>query len=140
MQIGEKQQHIHPRFTAVKTGRLFFSFIVMLTICKTALAGSFFGGGLVFHDSIVVRILQSKKPPVFELYPDVSQEVLLFTAKGEKGKMYQLFLFNIDGKLIRQTQIHSKETSLLSGLEKGDYLFEVLSDDDRLGNGNIAIR
>ena len=140
MHTGEKQQHVQPGFTAVKTGSLFFSFIVLLTVCKTAMAGSFISGGLVFHDSIVVRILQSKKPPVFELVPDVSQEVLLFTAKGEKGKIYQLFLFNIDGKLIRQTQVHSKETSLLSGLEKGDYLFEVLSEDDRIGNGNIAIR
>ena len=131
---------MHPGFTAVKTGSILFSFIVLLTICKTAMAGSIFSGCLVFHDSIMVRILQSKKPPVFELYPDVSQAVLLFTAKGEKGKLYQLFLFNIDGKLIRQTQIHSKETSLVAGLEKGDYLFEVLSNDDRIGNGNIAVR
>ena len=126
--------------TRLKTGSYIIPFIVLSMICKTVAAGSFLARCTVFHDSIIVKVLQSKKPSVFELYPDVSQEVLLFTAKGEKGKIYQLFLFNIDGKLLRQTQAHSKETSLLSGLTKGDYLFEILSNDDRVGGGNITVR
>lgn len=130
---------MNPLFTRLKTGSHFLAFMISLTVCKTVAAGSFFAGCIVLHDSIIVRILQSKKPSVFELYPDVLQEVLLFTAKGEKGKIYQLFLFNIDGKLLRQTQVHSKETSLLAGLTKGDYLFEILSNDERIGNGSITV-
>ena len=126
--------------TRLKTVNHIIAFIVLSIICKTVAAGSFLARCIVLHDSIIVKVLQSKKPSVFELYPDVSQEVLLFTAKGEKGKIYQLFLFNIDGKLLRQTQVHSKETSLLSGLTKGDYLFEILSNDDRVGGGNITVR
>ena len=112
----------------------------MLMVCKTSQAGKLFASRSVIVDSIFVKVLQSKKPSAFELYPDASHTVLLFAAKGEKGKLYQLFLFNMDGKLTKQIQVHSEETSLLSGLQKGDYIFEVLSDDDRIGNGNIAIR
>lgn len=130
---------MNPLFTKLKTGSNLIAFITLLMICKTAAAGSFFAGCGVLQDSIIVKILQSNNPPVFELYPDVSQEVLLFTAKGEKGKVYQLFLFNIEGKLLKQTQVHSKETSLLSGFTKGDYLFEILSNDDRIGNGSITV-
>ena len=130
---------MHRLRTIVRTGMLLLLF-TLLMICKTTGAGNFLGTCFVLQDSIAVRILQSKKPPVFELYPDASHEVLLFAAKGEKGKVYQLFVFNLDGKLIRQTQVRSKETTLLSGLTKGDYLFEVLSDDNRIGNGNITVR
>ncbi|MBE7174009.1 MAG: hypothetical protein INR73_25775 [Williamsia sp.] len=135
-----EQQVIQPLLAAVKTACAVFTFVIMLTFCKTAVASNIFGTCFVYHDSIVVKILQSKKPSLFELYPDVSQEVLLFTAKGARGKMYQLFLFDIGGKPIRQIQVHSNETTLLSGLAKGDYLFEVLSNDDRIGNGNVTIR
>ena len=131
---------MHQLFTLVKTTGFLFLFIALLLMCKTTLAGNLFTNRVVSHDSIVVSILQSKKPPAFELYPDASHEILLFTAKGEKGKVYQLFLFNIEGRLIRQIQVHSKETTLLSGLTKGDYTFEILSDDERIGNGNITVR
>ncbi len=123
-----------------KTGALFFTVMALLMICKTTHASNIFVVPRVVTDSIFVKILQSKRPSAFDLYPDASHEVLLFAAKGENGKVYQLFLFNMDGKLTRQIQVRSKETTLLSGLEKGDYLFEILSDDDRIGNGNIAIR
>ena len=127
-------------FLTSRTRSVFFSFITLLMMCKTSQAGNFLIDRFVFHDSIVVRILQSKKPPAFELYPDASHEILLFTAKGEKGKVYQLFLFDMEGKLIRQVQVHSKETTLLSGLTKGNFTFEILSDDERIGNGKIAVQ
>lgn len=124
----------------VKIGGPFFALLLILICCKTAVAENIFGSCCVCYDSILVRILQSRTPPAFELYPDVSQEVLLFTAKGGKGKVYQLFLFSVEGKLIRQTQVRSKETTLLPGLTRGDYLFEVFSNDDRIGNGNITVK
>lgn len=119
---------------------MLFLIIALLMMCKTTQAGNIFASRIVFYDSIVVIVLQSKKPSAFDLYPDASHEILLFAAKGEKGKVFQLFLFNMEGKLIRQIQAHSNETTLLSGLTKGDYTFEILSDDERIGNGNIAVK
>lgn len=135
-----KTARIDRSVAVTKNSGVFFALIVLFMMCKTAQAGNLPGRSTVFSDSITVRIQQFKKPIAFELYPDVSQQVLLFTAKGEKGKVYQLFLFDITGNLIRQTQVRSKETGLLSNFLKGDYTFAILCDDERIGNGNIAIR
>ena len=92
------------------------------------------------HDSILVKIAQSSKQHKIRLYPNVTQEVLFFTADGEEGKVYQLFVFNMDGKLSKQTQVRNRETTLLSRFEKGNYLFEVFSNDDRIENGIISVK
>jgi hypothetical protein len=74
------------------------------------------------------------------LYPNVTNEVLFFTADGQEGKVYQLFVFNMDGKVAKQTQVRNRETTLLSKFDKGNYLFEVFSNDDKIENGTIAVK
>ena len=66
--------------------------------------------------------------------------VLFFSASGEDGKVYQFYLFDMDGKLVKQTQIRNRETTLISKIEKGTYLFEVFSDDERIENGNLTVK
>ena len=91
-------------------------------------------------DTIYIQknnILRSHR---INLYPDANQKVVFFSVRGDEGKVYQLFVFDVDGKLVKQAETRGRQTTILKNIQKGAYYFEVFSDDKRIGNGQIAIR
>lgn len=100
-------------------------------------ASSHFSG---VRDTIFINKTQTSKKHKIRLYPNADNNVLFFSASGEAGRVYQLFLFDMDGKLSKQIQIRNKETTVLTNIIKGNYLFEVFSDDERIENGQLVIR
>jgi hypothetical protein len=90
--------------------------------------------------SIQVNKAQASKKHKIRLYPDARQQVLFFSANGEDGKVYQLFLFDMDGRLVSQTHIRNKETTVLTNISEGNFLFEVFTDDERIENGQLTVR
>lgn len=93
-----------------------------------------------YFDSILVQKQVTSKKYKIRLYPNTNQQVLFFSASGESGKVYQLFLFDMDGALVKQANIRNKQTTVINNLEKGIYLFEVFSDDERIENGKVTVR
>lgn len=91
-------------------------------------------------DSIFVQKQITSKKNSIRLYPDANHQVLFFSANGEENKHYQLYLFDIEGKLIKQFDIKSKQTTLINKIAKGTYLFEVFSDDVRIENGQVVVK
>ena len=92
------------------------------------------------QDTILVQKQQTNKRHKIKLYPDASHEVLFFSARGVDGKVYQLFVFDIEGKLVKQVNIKNKQTTILDHIDKGNYLFEVFSDDERIEKGQLIVR
>jgi hypothetical protein len=92
------------------------------------------------HDSIFIQKKAISKFHKIGLYPDATQKVVFFTVRGEQGKVYQLYVFDLEGNLIRQREIRNKQTTFIKDIEKGVYLFDVFCDDDKIGNGQIAVR
>ncbi|HXB93726.1 MAG TPA: T9SS type A sorting domain-containing protein [Puia sp.] len=90
--------------------------------------------------SIQVSKAQTSKKHKIRLYPDARQQVLFFSANGEDGKVYQLFLFDMDGRLVSQTRIRNRETTVLTNISEGNFLFEVFTDDERIENGQLTVR
>jgi hypothetical protein len=90
--------------------------------------------------SIQINKAQSSKKHKIKLYPDARQQVLFFSATGEEGKVYQLYLFDMDGRLVSQTRIRSRETTVLTNISEGNFLFEVFTDDERIENGQLTVR
>jgi hypothetical protein len=121
--------------------KLFLTALITILTIKAVVAGINPNNNIAFfHDSILVTIAQSSKTHKIRLYPNVTNEVLFFTADGQDGKVYQLFVYNMDGKIAKQTQVRNKETTLLAKFEKGNYLFEVFSNDEKIENGSISIK
>lgn len=93
-----------------------------------------------FNDTILVQKQSTSKKIKVKLYPNANHEVLFFSASGEDGKVFQLFLFDLDGKLVKQVNIRNKQTTVLNRIEKGNYLFEVFSDDERIETGQVIVK
>ncbi|MBS1564019.1 MAG: T9SS type A sorting domain-containing protein [Bacteroidetes bacterium] len=92
------------------------------------------------NDTIVISKSQTSKKYKIKIYPSATNEVLFFSASGEPGKVYQLYVFDMEGKLVKQTQIRNKETTLLAHFVKGSYMFDVFSDDEKIENGTMEVR
>ena len=101
--------------------------------------GHYRPGNDTIHSIQISKSLSSKKHKI-RLYPDARQQVLFFSANGENGKVYQLFLFDMDGRLVSQTQIRNRETTVLTNISEGNFLFEVFTDDERIENGQLLVR
>jgi hypothetical protein len=92
------------------------------------------------RDSIIIQKLNNNKKHSVNLYSNASQQVLFFTVSGEEGSIYHLLLFREHGKLIKQSKIRNRETTVVSRPEKGNYYFEVFSDDIRIESGTIIVQ
>ncbi|MBY0535980.1 MAG: T9SS type A sorting domain-containing protein [Chitinophagaceae bacterium] len=95
---------------------------------------------VTLKDSIIIQKQLTSKKHKIKLYPNNTSSVLFFSASGEEGKVYQLFVFDIDGKLIKQVNIRNKQTTVVNNIEKGQYSFEVFSDDERIENGLLTVK
>ena len=92
------------------------------------------------NDTILVQKQVTSKKYRVRLYPDANHEVLFFSARGNDNKIYQLFLFDLEGRLVKQANIRNKQITVLENIDKGNYLFEIFSDDERIENGQVIIR
>jgi len=88
---------------------------------------------------VVNKNLNSRKHKV-RLYSDAGQESLLFTVNGIQGKSYQLYVFDMENNLVTQVNIQNRETTALNNIAKGNYLFEVLIDDEKIESGQLSIK
>ena len=91
------------------------------------------------HSIRVSKSLISKKYKI-GLYPDATHQVLFFSAEGGEKKVYQLYLFDMDGKLVNQATIRNRETTVLTTISSGNYLYEVFSNDERIENGQLTVK
>lgn len=92
------------------------------------------------RDTILVQKQQISKKHKIKLYPNANHQVLFFSASGEEGRVFQLFVFDLDGKLIKQVNIRNRQTTVLNSIDKGNYFFEVFSDDERIENGQLIVK
>lgn len=91
-------------------------------------------------DTIMVQKQHTSRKHGVKLYPDANHQVLFFEVKGQYGKAYQLFIFDVEGKLVKQVSIKNKQSTVLENIDRGDYSFEVFSDDERIENGQVIVR
>jgi hypothetical protein len=92
------------------------------------------------NDTVLIQKQVISKKHKIRLFQNDDQSALFFSVRGLEGKVYQLFIFDVTGNLISQANIKSKQTTVIDNIEKGNYLFEVFSDDERIENGQVIIR
>ena len=112
---------------------------LLLCTAQSTYAGEMYQPGAGLRDTILINKTLTSKKHKIRLYANADNSVVFFTASGEAGRVYQLYLFDVDGKLNKQIQIRNRETTVLTNILKGSYLFEVFSDDERIENGQLVV-
>ncbi|MBZ5857382.1 hypothetical protein [Flavihumibacter profundi] len=120
--------------------QLLLTIVIGLSSLSTQVSMAMTNVSPVEKDSIIIQKLNSNKNHTINLYTNASQQVLFFSASGEEGKIYQLLLFRQQGKLIKSSKVRNRETTVVSKPEKGNYYFEVFSDDTRIESGTIVVQ
>jgi hypothetical protein len=90
--------------------------------------------------TITISKLFENKNYKIEMRTNSSLHQLLITAGPEQKKVYHFYLFDIDGKLRAQANIRSSEKTAFVNISKGNYLFEIFSNDERIENGELTVR
>ena len=112
--------------------------LLPLALMTTTLV-SYAGGSLPLTNSVMItKNLNSKKHKV-KLFTASDYKTLLFTVDGVDDKRYTLYVFDLEGKLMIQSVILNHETSILSEIPSGTYLYEVLANDTKVENGELKV-
>lgn len=74
-----------------------------------------------------------------KVFPNPSKGTVYFSAESNEVAQYQLYLFDIEGKLLRQKMILANQTALISALQRGTYLFEIFKNDERIDRGQLIV-
>jgi len=93
----------------------------------------------VFYSVLVSKTQNSKKHKI-RLFSNAGESRVLCSVNGVEGKKYEIYIFNVDSKLITQTNMRSGETAVLNNISKGNYLFEVLINDEHVESGQLTIQ
>jgi hypothetical protein len=114
--------------------------LLPLAFMTTSLV-SYAGGSLPVPNNaiLITKNLNNRKHKV-KLFTASDYRTLLFTVDGVEGKRYTLFVFDLDGKLIIQSTIQNRETSVLPEIYTGAYLYEVLADDTKIETGQLKVK
>ena len=121
--------------------RFFFGLLVCFTLpAFAAPVHSTRNKGIALCDTILVNTFPGNKKDHIRLYSDAHKQMLLISANSRQKKNYQFFMFDMDGKLITQANIVNRETTVFGHLVKGNYLFEIFSNDERIKNGQLTVR
>ena len=139
MQPMNTRETVGKRFN-IRTIPALFT-IVLLSAGATASTGCPLSVPTHSTDTILVQKQVISKKHGIKLYPNAEQDVLFFSVqRGSEEKVYQLFLFDVSGDLVKQANIKGKQTTVIDNIEKGTYLFEVFNEDVRIENGRVIIR
>jgi len=115
----------------------------ILLIATTA--GATYGANLprdyfnVRYSVVVNKNLNNKKHKI-RLYTDAGRENILFAVNGVAGKKYQLFIFDMDSRLVSQANTSSGEISVVNNISAGNYLFEVIVGDEEVESGQLSVK
>lgn len=60
------------------------------------------------------------------------------TAKNNTN--IRFYMFTVDGRLVKELNIYGSKRISISPLEKGIYIYDFFSNDERLKNGKIELR
>lgn len=87
---------------------------------------------------MITKNMNNKRHKV-KLFTASDYKTLLFTVDGVDDKRYTLYVFDLEGKLMIQSVILNHETSILSEIPSGTYLYEVLANDTKVENGELKV-
>ncbi len=80
----------------------------------------------------------SRKERTVKIYPDLIKRIM--HVKNIVEKPVDLFVFEMDGTLIRHLKMDEGDHKKITGLERGAYVYQVFKGDEMSESGKINIK
>jgi hypothetical protein len=110
--------------------------ILLIAISLPSFASAYSKTG----DTAVFRKLSGKKNQSIQLFSSIGKQTIFFSAKLKQKKIYRFYMFDMDGKLVAENDLVNKQGVEFTNMQKGDYYFEILMNDERIENGTLTIK
>ncbi|MBK7559957.1 MAG: T9SS type A sorting domain-containing protein [Chitinophagaceae bacterium] len=75
-----------------------------------------------------------------KIYPDAVKREMHIIAKENEGQEINFFVFDVEGTLVQNFKMKSKDHNRITGLARGTYLYRVFNGDEETAAGNFEIR
>lgn len=82
----------------------------------------------------------SKNNASVKIYPDPLKKIMHVIARQNKGKEVDFFVFDLEGTLVLNYKMKSKDHQRIVGLPKGSYVYNVFCGDIQTASGNFEIK
>ncbi len=82
----------------------------------------------------------SKNNASVKIYPDPLKKIMHVVAHQNKGKEMDFFVFDLEGTLVLNYKMKSKDHQRITGLPKGSYVYNVFCGDKETASGNFEIK
>jgi hypothetical protein len=123
----------------IQTQKRNYNFIFCLLLIAISLP-SFASEYSKTGDTSVFKKLSGNKNQSIQLFSNSGKQTIFFSAKFKQKKVYRFYMFDMDGKLVAENNIDNKQGVEFTNMQKGNYYFEILSNDDRIENGTLTIK
>jgi hypothetical protein len=87
-----------------------------------------------------VKASASRNNSTVKIYPDAFKKSMHVVAKYNDGKEIDFFVFDLQGTLMRNFRMKAKDQNIISGLDRGTYIYRVFCGDEESTSGQFEIR
>jgi hypothetical protein len=75
-----------------------------------------------------------------KIYPDAVKRMMHVSAKENDGKTVEFFVFDLEGNLVSNYKMKSRDHIRIQGLAKGSYVYRVFNGDEETAAGKFEIK
>lgn len=87
-----------------------------------------------------LKNLTSMNNSSVRIYPDIIKRDMHVVAKANNGGEIDFFVFDVEGTLMQHYKMKEKDHYVVSGLERGRYIYRVFKGDEETATGDFQIR
>ena len=82
----------------------------------------------------------SRNNNAVKIYPDIIKKAMHVVAKENDGKEIDFFVFDPQGTLMKHFRMNEGDHEIITGLERGKYVYHVFCGDEETAAGKFEIR
>ena len=91
-------------------------------------------------DTAVITKISGNKNQITQVFSGANKQTLFFSAKMKQKKNCRFYMFDMDGTLVAENNIYNKQGVEFTNRQKGNYYFEIFSEDKRIEDGTLTIK
>ena len=120
-----------------KKQKSYFIFcLLLIAISSPAFASAY----SACSDTAVNTKISGNKNQIIQVYSGANKQTLFFSAKLKQKKNCRFYMFDMDGTLVAENNIYKKQGVEFTNMQRGNYYFEIFSEDKRIENGTLTIK